>query len=304
VHQLKSSHPWKKIMLALADSEYLTAEQLTRLLYAKGSLTYVKAKLKTLVDADFIIPLGGRNLNLPRIYTLKVKGRQFTAMLGKTPELRFRPGEVHEKTYNLFFMRHTLAIIDVLISARLLTQTVPGIILNNMFQERDLRRKIYVAIVQDKEKPRNICLEPDASLDFTVQKAWRDFFHIELYRHLPMERRFKQKVQGYLTYAASPVHQELFHTSALSIAMFAATEQLAQMLKRWTEEVLTKLEQQAEGQRFFFSSVIPGQASPTELFLSLRYGSWRLVIPQRRFLSLRRRAMSGELALGAYRRYN
>jgi hypothetical protein len=60
----------------------------------------------------------------------------------------------------------------------------------------------------------------------------------------------------------------IFHTSALSIAIFAATEQLAQMLKRWTEEVLTKLEQQAEGQRFFFSSVIPGQASPTALFLS------------------------------------
>jgi hypothetical protein len=35
------------------------------------------------VEADFILPLGGRNHNLPRIYTLKVKGRQFTTMLGK-----------------------------------------------------------------------------------------------------------------------------------------------------------------------------------------------------------------------------
>jgi hypothetical protein len=168
--------PMEKIMLALADFEYLTAEQLTRLLYAKGSLTYVKAKLKTLVEADFILPLGGRNHNLPRIYTLKVKGRQFTTMLGKPTELRFRPGEAYDKAYNLFFMRHTLAVINVLIAARLLTQTIPGIVLNNMFQERELRRKIYVAISQDKEKPRNICLEPDASLDFTIQQAWRDFF--------------------------------------------------------------------------------------------------------------------------------
>jgi hypothetical protein len=143
-----------------------------------------------------------------------------------------------------------------------------------MFQERELRRKIYVAIAQDKEKPRNICLEPDASLDFTLQQSWRDFFHIELYHHLPKEQRFKQKVQGYLTYAKSSLHQELFHTSALSIAVFAAggmpseREQLAQMLKRWTEEVLTKLNQPAEGQRFFFSSVIPGQVTPTELYLS------------------------------------
>jgi hypothetical protein len=241
---------------------------LTRLLYSAGSLTYVKAKLKALVAEDFILPLGGRRLNLPRIYTLKVKGRQFTIMLGKQPGLRFRPVEAHEKAYNLFFMRHTLAIIDVLISARLLAQTVPGIVLNNVFQERDLRRKIYVAIPQDKEKPRNIRLEPDASLDFTVQQAWRDFFHIELYRHLPMEHRFKQKVQGYLTYAESSRHQELFHTQALSIAMLAIEEQLTQTLKRWTEDVLTKLNKPAEGQRFFFSDVIPSQVSPTALFLS------------------------------------
>jgi hypothetical protein len=32
--------------------------------------------------------------------------------------------------------------------------------------------------------------------------------------------------------------------------------------------VLTKLNKPAEGQRFFFSSVIPGQVTPTELFLS------------------------------------
>jgi hypothetical protein len=50
--------------------------------------------------------------------------------------------------------------------------------------------------------------------------------------------------------------------------MFAATEQLAKILKQWTEEVLTKLNEQAEGQRFFFSYVIPSQVSPTELFLS------------------------------------
>jgi Replication-relaxation len=258
----------EKILFALADFEYLTADQLTRLLYSAGSLTYVKAKLKGLIADDFILAVGGRRLNLPRVYTLTAKGRQFTTVLGKQPQLRFRPGEIHQKAYNLFFMRHTLAVIDVLISARLLTQTVPGIVLNNMFQERELRRKIYVPIPQDKEKPRTICLEPDASLDFTIQQAWRDFFHIEFYRHLPMEHRFKQKIHGYLTYAESSQHQELFHTAALSIAILAATEQLSRTLKGWTEDVLTKLAKPAEGQRFFFSSVVPAHVSPAALFLS------------------------------------
>jgi hypothetical protein len=263
----------EKILFALLEFDYLTAQQLTTLLYSPGSLTYVRAKLRALVAAKLVFALAGRSVGLPLVFTPTAKARASASNFrGTTQRKRFRPSEEREKADNLFFikhtMRHTLAVIDILISARLLTQTVPGTVLNNMFQERDLRRKIYVAIAQDKEKPRNICLEPDASLDFTVQKAWRDFFHIELYRHLPMERRFKQKVQGYLTYAGSPAHQELFRTSALSIAMFAATEQLAQMLKQWTEDVLTKLNEQAEGQRFFFSSVIPGQVSPTELFLS------------------------------------
>jgi hypothetical protein len=98
---------------------------------------------------------------------------------------------------------------------------------------------------------------------------WRDFFHLELYRHLPMETRFKQKVRGYVAYAASTLHQELFHTSALSIAVICpGAAWLAQTLKRWTEEVLTQLHQAAEGQRFFFSSINVATASPTALYLA------------------------------------
>jgi hypothetical protein len=40
-------------------------------------------------------------------------------------------------------------------------------------------------------------------------------------------------------------------------------------LKRWTtEEVLTDMERQAEGEWFFFCSVDPASASPEELYLS------------------------------------
>jgi hypothetical protein len=65
-------------------------------------------------------------------------------------------------------------------------------------------------------------IEPDASLEFLIQEVWRDFFHIEVYRNLPpLERRFKQKIQGYVPYAQSPLHQQLFQTSSLAIAVFS-----------------------------------------------------------------------------------
>jgi hypothetical protein len=57
------------ILIVLALFEYLTASQVTRLCYSSGSLTYVKAQLKALVDADLALTIGGRGTNLPLIYT-------------------------------------------------------------------------------------------------------------------------------------------------------------------------------------------------------------------------------------------
>jgi hypothetical protein len=82
----------------------------------------------------------------------------------------------------------------------------------------------------NESKPLKVCIEPDCSLEFTIEdieqetkqpQTWRDFFHVEVYRHLPMETLWKQKVIGYVQYAATGQHEELFHTPALSIAVFA-----------------------------------------------------------------------------------
>ena len=110
-------------------------------------------------------------------------------------------------------------------------------------------------------------------MDFTIQEDWhqqtyRDFFHIEVYRHLPMETRFKQKVQGYVVMALAGKQEELFHTSALSVAVFAATEPLAKILKRWTEEALTAGNHQDNGDRFFLTSLDTITANPTTMYLS------------------------------------
>jgi hypothetical protein len=217
---------------------------------------------------------------LPQIYTLSGKGRTYAGMLSESSRRRFRASEEWEKSDNLFFMKHTLAVSDVLIAARLLAQTVPGITLTRMFLERALRRKIYVEITEpahpgNDSKPLKICIEPDCSLEFTVQdsnhettqpQTWRDFFHVEVYRHLPMETLWKQKVTGYIQYAATGQHEELFLTSALSIAVFTATEEIALTLKRWTEEALHKIPQ--HGQRFFFRSIDTASAKPTDMYLS------------------------------------
>jgi hypothetical protein len=258
------------ILRVLALFDYLTAVQVTRLCYSPGSLKYVKAQLKSLADTGLVLCLGGRGTNLPLIYTLTGKGRRLAGTLSGQQPKRFRPQEAREKQVNLSFMQHTLAVNDVLISARLLSESRPDITLTRMYREPELRRRIYVQL------PERICIEPDAGCQFLSTKmgedrteTWEDFFFIEVYRTLPpVKERFKQKIQGLVTYVATGQHEALFGTSALSIAVIAQTPQLATTLKSWTEEALRERERPIDGDWFFFCSVSPAAASPEELFLS------------------------------------
>jgi Replication-relaxation len=265
--------PKDKLRFALGEYEFLTPQQLTVLLYKHGSRTYVQDMLKALQDNGDVHSFGGRGTSLPRIYTLSGQGRRFVFQQGRERTRRFRLAETQAKTTNGYFLRHTLAVNDVLIAARLLTQSLPAIELIRVYHERELQRKIAVALRAVGGKTRQIFLEPDASLDIRIhsttdESVWRDFMHIEVYRHHPMEHRFKQKIAGYVAYASSPQHEALFHTKALTIALFCETPALLTLLKGWTEQVLTQLGQEDEGERFVFSSINPATASPQEIFLS------------------------------------
>jgi hypothetical protein len=269
-------HPLKggeKILISLAEFDYLTASQLTRLLHAPSSHAYVRKQLHFLADSGFVLPFVGRSVTMPRVYTLTEAGYTYTTALGMPHAKRVRPTEEREKAHNLYFIQHTIAVTDVLIGARLLSQTVPGIRLTRMYTERELKRKIYVALPEHTwegtTQQRRICLEPDASVQFTSAETWEDFFHLEIYRTHLSERRFKQKIAGYVAYIGSTKQQELFHTPVLSIAVFAASPQLARALQQWTEEVLQEMQLPELGERFFFRSIADtATTTPVEMYLS------------------------------------
>jgi hypothetical protein len=240
------------------------------------SCTYIRETLSGLTAAGFVLCLVGSGVTMPHVYTLTRKGREYaTRLLGTPTAKRFRPAEERDKARNEFFLKHTLAVTDVLIAAQLLNQTTPGITLNRIYTERALRRKISVTLDSTLHS-RTIYVEPDASLDFLLTETWhekpetwQDFVHIEVYRTLPPAQwHFKQKIQGYVTYATLGQHEALFHTPALSIAVFAATEPMAGTLKCWTEEALAELKRPDEGDMFFFDSVDVANASPEEMYLT------------------------------------
>jgi protein involved in plasmid replication-relaxation len=213
---------WERIISALAELDYLTPAQIARLLYVPSSLNHVYEKMRPLVDRGLVLTAGGRDVNLPLLYTLSGTGRQYASMLGAARGKRFRPSEEEDKGGNPYFLKHTIAVTDVLISAKLLSQTMPAIHLTRMYTERELKRKIYVQLPQstaeDRTRLREICVEPDAGLLFRITETWHDppqtwedFFHIEVYRNLPpQEWRFKQKIAGYVTYVDNGHHEASF----------------------------------------------------------------------------------------------
>jgi hypothetical protein len=187
--------------------------------------------------------------------------------MGKTPYARFRPGEEKERGENGVFVAHTIAVTDVLIAGRLLAKTHPSIRLNRMLTERELKRTIYVpALGQTGE--RRIYIEPDGALDFVIQDTWNDFLYLEIYRHHLNETRYQHKIQGYVTALVSGLHERLFATPAMSVAIIATTKKLTETLKQWAEEALLAMQRQDAEDRFFFCSLDPATVSPEELFLS------------------------------------
>ena len=58
----------EKILVALLLFGYLTASQITKLLYAASSHAHVRKLLNRLVAMGLVIALTGRSVTIPRVY--------------------------------------------------------------------------------------------------------------------------------------------------------------------------------------------------------------------------------------------
>src|SRR5215207_6772177 len=85
------------VLEALARYFYLTAEQLRRLLYGDGSLRYAQDRLKSLMEAGYVLGVErppSRRGKAARIYTLHTPGRNWVLQMGYVGvPPRYRPSE-------------------------------------------------------------------------------------------------------------------------------------------------------------------------------------------------------------------
>lgn len=259
------------LLHAVYAYHFLTVSQATRLLYSRGSLVYVRSKLRALSQQGYLewlrLPTTGQG-NAPLIYTLARKGIRHLQAMGYTDFARFRPSEQREHSY--FFLQHTLRVNDCLIAAALLEEVSPHIRLAEMRHERALKRApVYVEVSAGEGKKERIGVIPDGWLDFHIRGQERMSVVWELDRGTVTEERdFKRKLRGLLAFADGP-YQKVYGSEAISIA-FATTAGVhrLQRMRVWCEQALTAENAKGHADLFLFTLLPEGELDPKRLFLS------------------------------------
>lgn len=258
---LKPHH--ERILEALYRYHFVTVEQVTRLLYSKGSLTSVRSLLAALAENDYAmhlyLPRPTPTGSVPKIYTLARRGINYLKKQGYDVPTRFHPSEQEEKSY--LFLRHTLAVNDFLIAASKLEKEFPAIHLSEVRHERVLKREEPIQVsyelltaegkpVLDKDdKPliETMRLIPDAFVDMRIEqpdinKTYRYCLLLELDRATIEEKNFRKKIRGLLAFIKSGQCINHFGTKFPTIAFVNAVGGIKrrERMKHWTETELKK----------------------------------------------------------------
>jgi hypothetical protein len=268
----------ESILQALAAYQFLTAEQLAVLRYRPGSLAYARSALRLLALKGCAsrrrypeVGPGGS----PWVYTLTRAGVRHLASGGYSHLVAsFHPPV--EKEYSHLFLRHSLAITDVLIAATILTRRLPDLELAEIRHERTLRQRPVRVAVHDPGgsavwSGHTVAVIPDAWLDWRFKKTLRLCVALEVDRGTEGPTAFQRKLSALLAFSRGP-YQRAFHASSLTVAIATtAGAQRAARLIRWCEEILRELRAEHESDLFLVATLPPTRhgygVDPSTLFL-------------------------------------
>jgi hypothetical protein len=254
------------ILKCLLKYHYLSSRQLCRLLYSPGSLTYIQAKLKRLVDAGFClriwVPKREPHGSAPAVYALARQGINQLKHEGFEVARRFHASEKRALSY--LFLNHVLELNDFLISAELLCRWQPEFTMASFAHDLDLKRRPVYVVGDDG---RNTVVVPDALLDIRIQQAFQVCLAIELDRGTEEKEPWRRKVRHLLRYANGP-YQDAFGTRSITFAIVttAGEKRLLELLA-WTKAELELQKETSRGDLFVFTYVPPGPMDPDTMFL-------------------------------------
>ena len=264
------------VLLALNRFHYLTAAQLSRLLYPNlnDENRYAQRRLKQLADSEYALQLRAlpkpQYGQAPYVYTLARKGRTYVQGLGFAVEPYFRPSEEKRTTQNSPFMAHRLAAIDVMIAAERLSRDVPGLACPQMLSERELKRGAVRVDVPPRrhsnaDGPRKVAVIPDAWFQLSINAEVPVSIALELDRGTEDQKVWREKVAAYVVWAGGP-YKEAYETDNLTIAIVCPDDRRRTVLIDWTTRELRDRESEEYGELFLFTATSPVEVSPVRFF--------------------------------------
>jgi len=264
-HQRHSVTPPENAVLhALNRYHFLTAQQVQRLRYSGGSLTYVQSMLKRLAEQGYCqrlwLPRATQHGSAPSVFRLATNGLNFLREQGVAVNARYRPSDHNGHSY--LFLNHTLALNDFLITAELLARQRPEFSLAGFLHEQDLKRQpFYVDVAGERQ-----AVIPDAWLDFRAGDLYQVCLAVELDMGTEEQKKWRRKVRALTAFANGP-YQEAFGTTSLTIAVVVASgERRLSELLTWTEAELRAAGEDQNASLFLFVACSPAQLSPDDLF--------------------------------------
>ncbi len=246
----------REMPVGLYQLHMATAAQLCRLHYANGSLTTIKARLKTLVEQEYIQQdeRPTKRLRTQYHYVMGAKGMHYLESLGYDTNESFRGAkEIHTDSV---FVRHTLEINDVLISTSLLGQVSSHYYLSRFVHERTLQRKPCLLSWQGKQRR----LIPDGLLDFRRRmEDGSERRRTVLLEHdcgTEYQSAFRKRIRSYIVMLRTNAYQEHFGVKTVGIVFttFEGEKRLGDM-RRWTfAELKATNEPSSIGLNLFFTN--------------------------------------------------
>ena len=228
----------KRIVEAVYQLRFLTRDQIKLLEFEKGSMTACQRRLSLLYHNGYLsavhkpIPTGYGSSK--RVYCLSKKGAALIAHLYSEKEAReIKWNEKYNKV-EPFFIEHILAINDVRIAflkAALATKEY------ELFWFNEQEVKAWKEKVDDPEdSSKTLPITPDAFL-YLIGKDKKAYYFLEVDRATESNRRWRDKIKGYVEYVKSGKYQARFKTEALRVLTISTSKDRIANLMKTTRSV-------------------------------------------------------------------
>ena len=259
----------EQILRAIQEYRYATAQDITNLLFSKGSLTYVRHLMSALAGGKdqqarhylyrFPFPTGSAG-NRERIFTLGALGRNFLANeLGMPVDWYFRPYKSNRLSHS--HVLHHVLLTRFVIATKTYTREHPNVSLLESRLCHELARSESM-MVGKKRKPAIPAIIPDALLLFVLRSNGAHYpVMLEIDRGSEFRTKFKRHLKARLDFIRSGEYKKMFDHPAVIVAYVASGARPEHMQRRvktmaaWAQAVLTELDLPGWGVIFRFTAI-------------------------------------------------